>query len=43
MSDPAGDRHRAPWIAHAVEQSDSKILIRPKLKYVGPAPKESLS
>lgn len=26
----------AGWIAHAIEQVQSRILIRPRLKYVGP-------
>jgi citrate synthase len=28
----------AGWIAHASEQLESKKLIRPRARYVGPAP-----
>jgi citrate synthase len=29
----------AGWIAHAIEQLESKTLIRPRARYVGPAPR----
>jgi citrate synthase len=29
----------AGWIAHAIEQMESKTLIRPRARYVGPAPR----
>jgi citrate synthase len=29
------------WIAHAIEQYESQILIRPRARYVGPPPKAS--
>jgi citrate synthase len=31
----------AGWIAHAIEQLESKKLIRPRARYVGPAPGRS--
>ena len=31
----------AGWIAHAIEQLESKTLIRPRARYVGPAPGRS--
>jgi citrate synthase len=31
----------AGWIAHAIEQLESKKLIRPRARYVGPAPSRS--
>jgi len=30
----------AGWLAHAAEQSQSNVLIRPQLRYVGPAPRQ---
>ena len=32
----------AGWIAHAIEQLESKTLIRPRARYVGPAPGRSV-
>lgn len=32
----------AGWIGHALEQYKSGVLIRPRARYVGPAPKEKL-
>ncbi|HJU16088.1 MAG TPA: citrate/2-methylcitrate synthase, partial [Stellaceae bacterium] len=29
------------WIAHAIEQYESQILIRPRARYVGPPPEGS--
>jgi citrate synthase len=31
------------WIAHAIEQYESSILIRPRARYVGPQPEEDFS
>ena len=31
------------WIAHAIEQYESGILIRPRARYTGPRPEESIS
>ena len=31
------------WIAHAIEQYESGILIRPRARYIGPQPDESIS
>ena len=31
------------WIAHAIEQYESGILIRPRARYVGPPPEEGFS
>jgi citrate synthase len=31
------------WIAHAIEQYESGILIRPRARYLGPRPEESVS
>jgi len=28
----------AGWVAHAIEQLESKTLIRPRARYTGPAP-----
>jgi citrate synthase len=28
----------AGWVAHAIEQLESKTMIRPRARYVGPAP-----
>jgi citrate synthase len=32
----------AGWIGHAIEQYSAATLIRPRARYVGPAPKEKL-
>ena len=31
------------WIAHAIEQYESGVLIRPRARYAGPRPEEALS
>jgi len=31
----------AGWVAHAVEQTERRTMIRPRLKYVGARPEES--
>jgi citrate synthase len=31
------------WIAHAIEQYESGTLIRPRARYTGPRPEESIS
>jgi citrate synthase len=31
------------WIAHAIEQYDSGVLIRPRARYLGPRPEEAAS